>query len=330
MTAIGDVILATASLKALRRCYPKAKICCLVDESCKEVLQKCPHIDEVIVIDLKGHDRGLWGTFRFARRLARYHFDKVIDFQNNRKSHLLGWLSFATHTYGYKNKKLGFLLTDPVVNPKHDIPPVEHQSQVLNILGMSYDHGCLLEVYPSKHDRRSAKDMLEAEWISSGMRVVGINLTASAKWKTKNWPIERIAKLCDLLAVKNIRVMITGADKDKALAEQFLNMTKAKPVNFVGKTTIMQLAVLIERCQVYVTPDSSPMHIAAAVGTPFIAFFGPTSVRRHLPPNRKSIVIQKSLDCVPCYNGTFCKVLHHACMKDISVEEVIEGIEKLM
>lgn len=330
MTAIGDVILSTASLKALRKRYPKARICVLVDESCKEILQKCPHIDELIVIDAKGRNRSLLGTLIFSRRLAKYHFDKVIDFQNNRKSHLLGWLSSALHTYGYKNKKFGFLLTDPVIDPDHDISPVEHQFQVLKMLGITYDPSLMLEVYPSQEDQRSVQDMLESEWISPGMRVVGINLSASGKWKTKNWPIENIAKLLDQLSAKNIRVMITGMEKDKETADKLVSMMKSKPANFVGKTRIMQLVALIKHCQVYITPDSSPMHIAAAVGTPFIVFFGPTSSRRHLPPNQKSIVIEKKMDCAPCYNGNFCRVLTHACMEDISVEEVVGGIEKLM
>lgn len=330
MTAIGDVILSTASLKALRQHYPKAKICVLVDESCKEILQRCPHIDELIVIDLKGRDRGLWGVFCFSKRLSRYHFDKVIDFQNNRRSHMIGWLTSARHRYGYSNKKLGFLLTDPVLNPNHDVAPVVHQFQVLNLLGISFRDDMMLELYPSQEDEKIAKQLLESEWISPGLKVVGINLSASEKWRTKNWPIEKIAKLIDVLSARNIRVMITGMEKDRALAEKLLDMMKSKPANFVGKTRIMQLAALIRNCQVYITPDSSPMHIAAAMGTPFVAFFGPTSSRRHLPPAKKFLIIERMMACAPCYNGNFCRVLTHACMNDITVEDVVKAIERLI
>jgi len=284
----------------------------------------------VIVIDLKGRHRGWWGILQFYRRLSGYHFDKVIDFQNNQKSHLLGWLSMAAHTYGYHNKKWGWLLTDPVKNPNHDLPPVAHQFQVLSLLGISYDPQLRLELYPTAQDRAQAARMMEEEWIGEGMKVVGINLSASVKWKTKNWSLEKIARLCDLLAARNIRVAITGAPKDRPLAEDVISNTKAKPANFVGKTSIMELAALIERCQVYITPDSSPMHIAAAMKTPFVAFFGPTAARRHLPPNDCCVAIEKDLDCIPCYNGSFCRVLTHACMKNISVEEVLAAIERLM
>jgi len=330
MTAAGDVVLASASLKALRQAYPRARICCLVDESCKSILQSCPYVDEVIVIDLKGRDRGIRGIVRVSRRLAAGHFDKVIDFQNNRISHVLGWLSFAAHTYGYRNKKFGFLLTDPVPNARHNISPVEHQFQILRILGITYDENRMLEVFPSQEDQRIVDGMLESEWISQGTRLVGINLAASEKWKTKNWPIEKVARLCDELAARNIRTLVTGTDKDRDRVQQLLRLTRTKVANFVGKTSIMQLAVLIQRCQVYVTPDSAPLHLAAAVGTPLIALFGPTWARRHMPPNRANLVIQKPLDCAGCYNGRFCRTLSHACMNEITVEEILDGVKQWM
>ncbi len=331
MTAIGDVVLSTASLRAIRTRYPKARICCLVDQGCKEVLQHCPHIDELVVIDLKGRDRGFLGAVLFSKKLRSYHFDMVIDFQNNRISHLLVWLCFAQHTYGYRNHKLGFLLTDYVVDSAvGHLSPVEHQFQVLRLLGIDYDPQAMLEVYPSAQDEATVEKILASEWISPGMRAVGIHVSASPRWRTKNWPIERIAALCDILGARNIRVIITGSAEDKPVADRLLTLTKAKPANLCGKTSILELAAVIKRCQVYVTPDSSPMHIAAAVGTPLVALFGPTDAQRHLPPNQRSVVIQKQLSCRPCYNGTFCKTLSQACMKDIGVDEVLQGIDAMM
>ncbi|HSA32052.1 MAG TPA: glycosyltransferase family 9 protein, partial [Candidatus Omnitrophota bacterium] len=97
----------------------------------------------------------------------------------------------------------------------------------------------------------------------------------------------------------------------------------------VGKTSLMELASVIKRCQVYVSPDSCPLHLAASVRTPFVALFGPTSSRRHLPPSRRYIVLERSLSCAPCYSGT-CKIFTHVCMKDISAEEVLAAVDRLM
>ncbi|MCK4883054.1 MAG: glycosyltransferase family 9 protein, partial [Candidatus Omnitrophica bacterium] len=256
-------------------------------------------------------------------------FDVIVDFQNNRKSHLLSFLSFARESYGYNNGKWGRLLSHPVSDARKNLPPVAHQFQVLERLGIHYKGNAYLELWPSQHDKQYAQTLLDSEWLGNSPNIVGINMAASAKWQTKNWPIEYMIRLCERLTAKNIRIIITGMEKDKLLAQHFLSMTKSKPANFVGKTNILQLAALIKKCKVFVTPDSAPMHVAAAMQTPVVAFFGPTDSRRHIPPAKKIIVLEKKLACAPCYSSR-CRILTHACMKDIHPDEVARAIESLI
>ena len=124
-----------------------------------------------------------------------------------------------------------------------------------------------------KKDKEYASELLDSQWLGDCKKLVGINLAASVKWKTKNWPIEYIAKLCDLLSKQNIRIIITGLPQDQTLANHLLQLTKSKPAVLVGKTNIMQLSALIKKCNVFITPDSAPLHLAAAVQTPVIVFF---------------------------------------------------------
>ncbi|MDD5409367.1 MAG: glycosyltransferase family 9 protein, partial [Candidatus Omnitrophica bacterium] len=91
--------------------------------------------------------------------------------------------------------------------------------------------------------------------------------------------------------------------------------------------TVNELAALIKKCHVFISADSSPLHIASAMGTPFIALFGPTDSRRHLPPGKNCIVISKDLDCSPCYK-TKCR--SKRCMMQITPEEVLAAIDKLI
>ncbi len=322
--ALGDVVLITASLKALRKKFPQAKISCLVGEASKEVLQKCASIDEMIVVDLKGRHRGWLGVIAMGRRLAQCHFDRVVDFQNNARSHVLAALTGAVHTYGFRNRKLGFLLTDPVEQVNDDLPPVEHQFQILKLLGIEYQDEVALDVSISERDRKRAQELLAAEWITDGVRMVGMNVAASPQWVTKNWPAASMARLCDLLASRNLRVALTGTDKDRATAQEVLRLSRSKPADLTGKTTIMELCWIIKRCEAYVSPDSCPLHLAAAMRTPFVALFGPTSSRRHLPPGR-GVVHERSMACAPCYEK-FCKEATHACMTSISPEEVADSI----
>jgi heptosyltransferase-2 len=118
-------------------------------------------------------------------------------------------------------------------------------------------------------------------------------------------------------------------EKDKNFAQEVISLTKTRPADFTGKTKIMELAVLIKRCKVFITPDSAPMHIAAAMHVPFIVFFGPTASTRHLPPAESCLVLEKELECQPCYSST-CRISTHACMRDIMPEEIAGHVVQLI
>ncbi len=329
LSSVGDVILVTASLKAIRQRFPRAKIVCLIGEESREILQRCPYIDELMIIDVKNPKGRLWRILKYGRKLARYKFDKVIDFQNNRMSHLLCFLGFSRESYGYRNHKWGFFLSRPVMPPDHHMPPVPHQFQILKALEIDYHEDMRLELWPSERDHKNVEDLFESEWLGGQHSVVGLHLSASPRWGTKNWPVAYAAKLCDLLAARNIRVVITGAEKDAGLGQQLMALAKSKPANLIGKTNILELAVLISKCKVFIAPDTAPMHIAAAMKTPFIVFFGPTSAFRHLPPADSYVVFQKKLPCVPCYSSS-CRIKTHACMTEITPEEVAVQVSRLL
>jgi len=329
ISSVGDVILITAALRAIRKRFPKAKIHCLVGKNVRKVLHNCPYLDGLIVYDPQHKDKGYYGLLKFSRKLRKYRIDKCIDLQNNRKSHLLSFLCFPKESYGYNNGKWGFLLSNSIRDWRKDIGPVAHQFQVLRMLGIMYQENHSLELWPSAKDRQYIKKLLDSEWMSDSKNLVGFNIAASEKWATKNWPVEYLARLCDMLASQNIRVIITGMIKDKPKVKQLLKLTNSKPSVLIGKTDILQLAVLIKKCRVFITSDSAPMHVAAAVQTPFIAFFGPTDSRRHLPLAKRRIVMERKLDCAPCYSAQ-CRIQTHACMKEITPEAVANEIKVLM
>ncbi len=327
LTAVGDVVLITAALKALRAKFPQAHIYCLTAPEASPVLQRCPYLTGIIIFDPK--DKKFAAICRMGRELRRYRFDKVIDLQNNRISHWLSFLAAAKDSYGYHNGKFSFLLSKKIKNDIQDIPPVEHQFRVLGMLGIDYHPDLGLELWPSLKDEEYVQGLLESEWLDSKQPFIGLNMSASIHWPTKNWPVEHMARFCDILGAKNIRVVLTGQDKDKPLVRQLIAKAKAKPASFVGKTNIMQLAALIKRCKVYVGPDSAPLHVAASQAVPVIALFGPTDPKRHMPPVAQGVIVNKSLKCSPCYAGV-CKINTHACMKDITPEEVAKQVFKFL
>jgi lipopolysaccharide heptosyltransferase II len=336
LSSLGDVILSTAALRAMRRRFTPAqsqtikdsyKITVLVGNDSKEVLFSCPYIDELLVCDLKNKDRGLAGIWKLGRLLRKKNFDIVVDLQNNRASHLLAFLSLAVNRYGYANKKLSFLLNHRIKDERPAIDPVSHQFRILDMLGITLDDPAL-ELWPTEQDRRYIDEFLSSQWLSANQKIVGININASQRWLTKSWPLPYMIKLCEELSRRDIRVVLTGTKEDEAKADILANsLNNASLINACGKTTVNQLACLIKKCNVYISADSAPLHIAVSMKTPFVALFGPTDPRRHLAPAKDHVLIKKELRCSPCYKPK-CK--DKKCMNLITVAEVLEAIEKLL
>jgi ADP-heptose:LPS heptosyltransferase len=185
-----------------------------------------------------------------------------------------------------------------------------------------------LELWPSKEDEEYVDDFLNTQWLSPNQKLIGINISASPRWLTKSWPAKQMVKLCEELGFKDMRVILTGREMDIPYAESLVNSVKnTKLINACGRTSVNQLACLIRKCGVYISADSSPLHIASSVGTPFIALFGPTDPRRHLPPANNYILIKKDISCSPCYKPE-CKA--KKCMELITAQEVLEAVEKLI
>jgi heptosyltransferase-2 len=329
LSSLGDIILSTAALRAVREKFPQAnyKISFLTGEESKDVLLRSPYVDELLVCDLKNNDKGLKGLLNIGGVLRKKNFDIVIDLQNSRASHALSFLSGCVNCYGYDNKKLSFLLQHRIKDEKPLIDPVTHQFRILKMLGIDLLNNSL-ELWPSAEDIKRMDELLNAQWLSEAQKIIGINISASRRWSTKLWPQQYLMRLCEELGLRDIRVVITGTAQDLVYADTLVNSLKgAKIINACGKTSVNELAALIKKCNVFISADSSPLHIASAVGTPFIALFGPTDSRRHLPPGKHCIVINKELDCQPCYK-TKCRTKR--CMAQITPEEVLAAIEKLL
>lgn len=327
-SSLGDIILSTAALRQIRKKFDSSyKISFLIGKESRDALLRCPYIDELFVVDFKDKDRGMPGFLKLSHNLMRKHFDIVIDLQNNRKSHILAYLTRSLKRYGYNNKKLGFLLNHSINDGKPAIDPVAHQFRILKMLDIELEDK-RLELWPSSDDEHYIQELLSRQWLSPVQKIIGINISASPRWASKNWPLAHMAELLKQIGQQDMRAVITGTQGDLAAAQQLVGLAKnTKVINACGKTSINQLACLIKRCAVFISGDSSSLHIAQAMNTPFIALFGPTDPRRHLIPSDNGILISKSLECSPCYKS---KCPGRECMELIKPEEVLAAVSKLL
>ena len=175
--------------------------------------------------------------------------------------------------------------------------------------------------------RQEIDEILLREGIQPDRPIIAYHVSSN-NGQSKRWPIPYWAKLIDwLICEDSMTVVLTGATNDLPLIEAILHRTHAQPVNMAGKTSLTQLAALLQRANLLITGDSGPMHIAAAVGTPLIAIHGPTDPVKSGPVSPHATVLRSDIWCSPCYTAkggpADCRFFTTQCMKNITPEQVL-------
>ena len=329
LSATGDVVLITPSLRALRARFPQAHITVLVGRDHSELLNRCPYIDDLIAFDRR-RDGTLFGLLSAAKRLRSAQVDLVVDFQNNRISHWLGRLSGAPHRYGTAGRRWSWLLSHAAAEPERPMPPVDHQFRLLQLLGIQEARPDL-ELWPGPADEARIDQLLGESWIAENQPLVAVH--PGSRWQSKRWPAERYAELVDRLAVgSKARVVLTGSDRERPLCDQIHRAARSKPIVAAGMTSLNEMAALMRRCRALVGGDSAPLHMAAAAGTPVVALFGSTDPLRHAPPAAQKKILKVDLPCSPCYRSVCPRrgAGHMECMKRIETEEVLRAVKDFL
>lgn len=335
LSAIGDVIHTLPSLAALRRLYPKAHITWVIEEAASDLIKGHPDLNRVLVSgrkrwlhDLKtGRDAGkTLGEIRtFLRALRDRPYDLVIDFHGLLKSGLIVLLSGGKRKLGYDSlqEMSGLFLTEKIPEDmgKH---AVDRYLDFLDYLGAGPRKKPEFLVPFTEENIRRAENLLKEEGI--GRQDLFAVLSPVALWETKLWEDRKFAQLGDRIARElGLRIVLTGGDAAGNLS-RIQSMMKEGAVNLGGKTSLKDLAALYKLASFLVTTDSGPMHLAAAVGTPVIALFGPTSPARTGPYGEGHTVIRTDISCSPCFKKK-CETVR--CMKEITVEEVFQTVKNM-
>jgi 3-deoxy-D-manno-octulosonic-acid transferase/heptosyltransferase-1 len=333
LSAIGDVIHTLPSLAALRRCYPQSHISWVVEESASDLLMDHPLLDRVLVSrrkrwirDLReGRHRGavLREIASFLHALRDRPYDLVIDFHGLFKSAMIVFLSRGKRKLGYDSLQEGSGL---FLNEK--IPEDLTRHAVERYLDFPRHLGCetAKPEFPiglrEAHFKR-AEALLAEKKVDTKRGFVGVSPVAY--WDTKLWDEAKFAALCDLIVADlGLPVVFTGGSPGGVIA-RIRSLMQAPSASVAGETSLRELAALYKMASVLLTTDSGPMHLAAAVGTPVVALFGPTSPERTGPYGDRHIVIRHGLPCSPCFRKT-CDT--QECMKTISVDEVFQAVKE--
>jgi len=328
---IGDVLLSTPVIKALRQKYPQAYVSMMVSPYARDVVEGNPYLDEVIVYDKEGKHKGFFRSLKFASRLKKKKFDLAIILHPTNRTHLLTFLAGIPERLGY-NRKLGFLLTRRIehVKQKGQKHEAEYNLELLSELGIT---GNLPELFmPVKDDSENwAEDLFAREGIRDTDKILAINPGASCP--SKVWPAERFAEAAEKLAERyNFKILVLGGPKDMRLADKVSRGLKGKAINLSGKTSVSRMASILKRSALFISNDSGPVHIASALGTPVISIFGRAqaglSPRRWGPLGKRDKYLHKGVGCIQCLAHN-C-VREFACLKAIKVEDVLAAAESIL
>src|SRR3989338_1452929 len=326
--AVGETVLTLPMIHAIRKKYPKAKISVLTHKNNKDIFELVKDVDDVVKFRVNNF-------FKFRK------YDVAIDTEPwlNISAILALWMSKWTIGFSGRTRSL-------LYNEKVKYASREHS--VINFLNLSkkigayYNPKHLINLNVPKKDKEFAERLMKKNKIQTPTEIIGISPGVGEYAKSRIWPVERYAELCDGIIEKlGRKIIFVGSEKDSEVIRKIMNeMRHANfAFDFSGKTSLGQLVGLIEHCEVFISNDTGPMHFAAAQGIKTIGLFGPNLPQRFGPFGEHNISIYHRVECSPCINVHLgrvpeCKYLgtkdYQKCMKRISVEEVFDAVKKMM
>jgi len=316
-SAIGDIVHALPILPRLRKLWPQAKLSWLVTPGCAALVERHPLVDEVILFERKRLGRGwhstaaLWELGAFLIALRRRKFDLVIDLQGLFRSAWVSVASGAPRRIGFSNaREFAPLCYSELVDCSWEKDhAVERYMKIASALGCG-DGPVEFQFAVDDEDRRYIEGLIPAG-TAYAVLMPGTN------WQTKRWPVERFAGLVRPLKERfGLETVVAGAAEDAGL-----NGRIPAKFDLTAKTNLRQIVALLERARLVIGNDAGPMHMAAAMGIPLVAAYGPTDPIRTGPFGRGDSVVRLDLPCSPCGSR---RCSHRSCMEWLEIDPILQ------
>ena len=325
LSAIGDVIHALPVATALKQRFPAARITWVVEPPAYDLLTNNPCIDEVITFE-KSRFKTVAGLCRYApgfvSALRAHRFDLVLDLQGLFKRAAISWLSGASERLVYCDaRECSDWIGKKICGPNRHGHIVERYLDVARALDCQV-------VTPEFIINITAAESTQAKAISQQAGLDSGNpyvvLMPGTNWPNKCWPADYFATLAGKLFDHQLVPVFVGSKADTNIMQEINSQSFVLPVDLTGKTSLKQLAALIKSARAVVAGDTGPMHLAAAVGTPVVALFGPTDPHRNGPYGPGHVILGTSHECTGCWRRKCPKELD--CLADINTELVYQAL----
>ncbi len=321
-SSLGDVVHSLPFLSSIRSCFPRSEIHWVIAKGLEGLLDGNPMVSRLIVIN-----KDLWKKISRAadtvlevrslfREIRKERYDLAVDLQGLLRSGLIMMASGAPLRVGFTEAREGsrFFYTAKVRGGK-DLHAVDRYMKIAAALGCKTDS--VVFPLPAVGDRRELKSYRKEH----GEYIV---IVPGARWDTKIWPAAYFGEVASRLPVRSV---VVGSSADIGIADKVVESSGGKAVSLAGGTTLNELIEIMRNASLVISNDSGPMHIAAAVGVPVVAIFGPTSPERTGPYGDSHAIIRSGAACSPCFRKK-CGDLK--CMKEVKPSEVYRKARHLL
>ena len=326
---IGDVVLSIPAFRTVRENFPEAKVTVAVRAKAHELIAQIPWVEGAIAVN--EDRRSPLGELRHQREffslVRRHRFDLAFDLRTGTRGAILAWLSGAKERVGFfdpeghwRNRLFTRLYRLDYRLPQH---VSAYYSSLLRAHGLTVSEAAP-EMRVPPEMREGAVKILQAAGSPAELPVIAIQ--PFSLWRYKEWDIDKLVLLVQrILATCRVSIAVTGSPDEQSRAEDIVGRfgpDTPHVYNLAGKTTLGELSALIAACRLFIGLDSAGIHIAAAVGTPTVAIFGPSAPASWAPIGESHAFVQKDLPCVPCRqkgcNGSGVS----RCLEELDVDEV--------
>ncbi|MGH9146967.1 MAG: lipopolysaccharide heptosyltransferase II [Vicinamibacterales bacterium] len=331
---LGDAAMALPAIADVRRHFSEATLALAARSGLAPLFESVPGVDVVVRLESSGKARARWRAD--AQALRAQQFDLAILLPNSFYSAWIVWQAGIRERWGYRSDFRRVLLTESPSRPRGKVHQGAYYQHLVHELGLS--NGPLTpHVLVPGRDRQSALALLQQVGWDSSMPLVGL-APGAAYGFAKQWPPNRFAAVARSLATQGVSCVLVGRTEDRDAGRQVIAAfeeshdtahARGRLLNLIGRTDIRQLMGLMTYCATFVANDSGATHLAAALGLPVVAIFGPTDERISAPLAGRNltgshIVVSHRVFCRPCMLRE-CPI-DHRCMKRIEPARVLEAV----
>lgn len=319
-SSIGDVLLTTPLVRALRSRHPDARLVFVTKRAMAPLVSANPHLNDVVALEPGEPVRQL------ARRVTRCEPTVGLDLHGSLRSTALRLLvPCSWHSYAKRKLRRGLLVSTKINLYGRPVPVAERYFEAARTLDVHPDGGPPQFVLPQDAYDSADRWIDEQRWAAAPLAV----LAPGAAHATKRWPIHHWMALAASLKGEGYALAVVGGEPDRAVATSLATHAAIA----AGRFSLQETGALLARARVLVSGDTGVMHMATGVGTPVVALFGPTVEQfGFFPYAKRSLVLQREIDCRPCsvMGSAYCPMGHHRCLNDIAPEAVAAAVARLV